>query len=237
VLNLNEPLRLIPSYLSQRDLPLKGVAFLFGTLYFIDSLRGQVPQVKFIQLVPGSYLLVLIISFLFLVIFSDLFLRFIFKIDRNKIWGTKTLIKIDSLIISKFLVFIYSVGIYTLVNTIIPLTFDFFDLVSRKNLENIWSLADIFSLEIFFLFTVNLFFIIPVGLVFGMYSEFDVQLLSEEWKNIALNIFIVSGIITPTIDYSIQITLVLAIIFFYLITFSFFLKRISIKFSGVVSFF
>jgi hypothetical protein len=54
MLNLEETLSIIPSYLVQRDLYVKAFVYAGGVLIFID-LRGQISEVNILQLIPGFY--------------------------------------------------------------------------------------------------------------------------------------------------------------------------------------
>jgi hypothetical protein len=65
MLNLEETLSIIPSYLVQRDLYVKAFVYAGGVLIFIDFLRGQISEVNILQLIPGFYFF----SFLFLFFF------------------------------------------------------------------------------------------------------------------------------------------------------------------------
>jgi hypothetical protein len=55
MLNLEETLSIIPSYLVQRDLYVKAFVYAGGVLIFIDFLRGQISEVNILQLIPGFY--------------------------------------------------------------------------------------------------------------------------------------------------------------------------------------
>ena len=72
MLNLDETLITTSSYIKQRDLFLKSFVFSFGVIIFVDILRAQVAEVNLLQLIPGFYLILLFISFLYLVFFSNL---------------------------------------------------------------------------------------------------------------------------------------------------------------------
>ena len=71
MLNLDETLTTISSYNFQRDLFSKSFLFSFTVITFVDILRGQVAEVNLLQLIP-IYLILLFISFLYLVFFSNL---------------------------------------------------------------------------------------------------------------------------------------------------------------------
>lgn len=237
MLNLKESILDFPSYLKQRDLPIKGVVYIAGALVFIASLRGQISEVKLLQLVPSFYFLLLLLAFLFLVSISTLLLRVIFQIDRNKKWGTKTETKIDLLIIAKFLFFIYSAGMFIILNTLIPISLDFFNATGQKTLEDTWALGEVLGLEIFLLFVVILLFLIPVLVIFGLYCEQKVKSVPQDFRIIIFAVLIFSGVITPTVDGYTQVTLALATLVLYIITLTVFLKRLIMKSQNLVSVF
>ena len=97
MLNLDETVELNNSYLIQRDLYLRGLVYSFGVIIFIDLIRGQVAEVNLLQLVPGFYLILLFLAFLFLIYFSDLIANTPIQLDFNKGLGTKTIEKIEYL--------------------------------------------------------------------------------------------------------------------------------------------
>ena len=84
MLNLDETLLINNSYVVQRDLYLRAIAYACGIVIFVDIVRGQISEVNLLQLIPGLYLVLLFISFLFLVYFSDLWLLIPFKLDNDK---------------------------------------------------------------------------------------------------------------------------------------------------------
>jgi hypothetical protein len=71
MLNLEETLSIIPSYLVQRDLYVKAFVYAGGVLIFID-LRGQISEVNILQLIPGFYFFSFLFLFLFLLFLSNL---------------------------------------------------------------------------------------------------------------------------------------------------------------------
>jgi hypothetical protein len=235
MLNLEETLDLFPSYLTQRDLYLKAFVYAFGVFVFIDFLRGQVSEVNILQLIPGFYFFLLLVSFLFLVILSNVIVRTPFEIDKKKTWGTKTTTKNELVVLLKFCFFIFSTGMITVLNTIIPISLDFFNSTGEKTLENTWSFGEVLNLEIFLLLILSILFQLPVFLVFGRYNEKTVKIFPKIWRPLSLIIFILSGVITPTIDGYTQLSLASAAFSLYLIVITILTKRINIKSNNLVS--
>jgi hypothetical protein len=235
MLNLEETLDLLPSYLTQRDLYLKAFVYAFGVFVFIDFLRGQVSEVNILQLIPGFYFFLLLVSFLFLVILSNVIVRTPFEIDKKKTWGTKTTTKNELVVLLKFCFFIFSTGMITVLNTIIPISLDFFNSTGEKTLENTWSFGEVLNLEIFLLLILSILFQLPVFLVFGRYNEKTVKIFPKIWRPLSLIIFILSGVVTPTIDGYTQLSLASAAFSLYLIVITILTKRINIKSNNLVS--
>jgi hypothetical protein len=233
--NLDETLSIIPSYLVQRDLYVKAFVYTGGVLVFIDFLRGQISEVNILQLIPGFYFFLILVSFLFLVVSSNLFTRIPFEIDKQKSWGTKTTTKNEIWVLLKFSFFIFSTGMLTVLNTIIPISLDFFNSTGEKTLENTWSFGEVLGLEIFLLFVLAILFEIPVILIFGKYNEKTVKIFPQAWKPLSLIIFVLSGVITPTIDGYTQLSLAFASFSLYLIVITILTKRLNIKSNNSVS--
>jgi Sec-independent protein secretion pathway component TatC len=235
MLNLEETLELLPSYIIQRDLYLKGIVYSFGSLIFVEFLRGQISEVNILQLIPGFYFLLLLISFLFVILLSNFILRFPFQLDRQKRWGTKTIRKNEFLILLKFCFFLFSAGMLIVLNTLIPISLDFFNSTGVKTLENTWSFGEVLGLEIFLLLVLSILFQLPVFFVLGEYNENEVKLFPNVWKPLSLSIFVFSGMITPTIDGYTQISLASAALSLYIIVITLLLKRLDIKYNNFLS--
>lgn len=235
MLNLEETLEILPSYVTQRDLYLKAVVYACGIFVFIEFLRAQIAEVNILQLIPGFYFFLLLVSFLFLLFLSNFIIRIPFEIDRRKTWGTKTTTKTEIFILLKFCFFVFSAGMFIVLNTIIPISLDFFNSTGEKTLENTWSFGEVLGLEIFLLFVLSLLFQIPIIFVIGKYTEKTVKLFPEAWKPLSLIIFVLSGIVTPTIDGYTQLSLALAAFSLYIMVITILLKRLNIKSNTLVS--
>lgn len=235
MLNLEETLSIIPSYLVQRDLYVKAFVYAGGVLVFIDFLRGQISEVNILQLIPGFYFFLLLVSFLFLLLSSTILTRLPFEIDKQKSWGTKTTTKNEIFVLVKFSFFIFSTGMLIVLNTLIPISLDFFNSTGEKTLENTWSFGEVLGLEIFLLFVLAILFEIPVILIFGKYNEKTVKFFPQAWKPLSLIIFVLSGVITPTIDGYTQLSLAFAAFSLYLIVITILTKRLNIKSNNSVS--
>jgi len=235
MLNLDETLEITSSYVVQRDLYLKGLVYSFGVIVFIDIVRGQVAEINLLQLMPGFYLILLFLSFLFLLFFSDLFFRVPFDNDNKKSLGTKTIQKLEKGVTMKFSFFLFVTGFLVVLNTVIPLSLDSFNSYGEKTLENIWSFDEVITLELILLIILLSICQFPL-LILGVFSnEIERDTLPEYWKNLSFFVFIASGLLTPTIDGYTQLSFAFSALSLYLITIMIFTKRIDIKFNTTKS--
>jgi hypothetical protein len=235
MLNLDETLEITSSYVVQRDLYLKGLVYSFGVIVFIDIVRGQVAEINLLQLMPGFYLILLFLSFLFLLFFSDLFFRVPFDNDNKKSLGTKTTHKLEKGVTMKFSFFLFITGFLVILNTVIPLSLDSFNSYGEKTLENIWSFDEVISLEIILLVILILLSQSPLVIVSSFTTENDVNILPEFWKSVSLLIFLAAGFLTPTIDGYTQLSFAGSAVSLYLFIINVIEKRVMIKFNGTAT--
>jgi hypothetical protein len=134
MLNLDETIDTNSAYITQRDLYLRGFLYSLGVVVFIDIVRSQVAEINLLQLIPGFYLILLFISFLLLLGLSDLFIRIPFDFDNNKAIGTKTMNRMEGIILLKFSFLLFFTGVIISLNTIIPLGLDAFYSYGEKTL-------------------------------------------------------------------------------------------------------
>lgn len=235
MLNLDETVDINNSYVVQRDLYLRGFLYSFGVVVFIDLVRGQISEVNLLQLIPGFYLILLFISFIFLIYFSDLVTRIPNELDNNRSLGTKTLEKLDGTILINFSFFLFYFCLLIVLNSVIPLSLDSFNTYGEKTLENIWSFDEVITLEIILLTILLILFQLPLLILFGLSNEKEKNILPEFWKPLSFIIFIVSGLLTPTIDGYTQVSFAFSALSLYLMIILILSKRIDLKFNTVQS--
>jgi len=235
MLNLDETVELNNSYLIQRDLYIRGFCYSFGVIIFVDLVRGQVAEVNLLQLIPGFYLILLFISFLFLVFFSDFLTNIYSQYDISKLFGTKTIEKIENGIYMKFGFFLFYLSLGTTLNSVIPLSLDSFNTYGEKTLENIWSFDEVITLEIILLIILLALSQIPLFILIGLNNEKEKNILPEFWKPLSFVIFIASGLLTPTIDGYTQLSFAFSALSLYLIIILVLTKRIDMKFNATES--
>jgi hypothetical protein len=231
MLNLDETFELNNTYVVQRDLYLKGFLYSFGVVIFIELIRGQVAEVNLLQLIPGFYLIVLFISFVVILYFSDLLVQVPIQSDNEKIFGTKTIEKAETAISIKLGYLLFYGCLITSLNSVIPLSLDSFNSYGEKTLENIWSFDEVISLEIILLTILLLLCQIPVIFIVSLNNEKEISILPEYWKTLSFIVFIASGILTPTIDGYTQLSFAFSALSLYLIIIIILTKRLDIKFS------
>ena len=232
MLNLDETLTTISSYNFQRDLFSKSFLFSFTVITFVDILRGQVAEVNLLQLIPGFYLILLFISFLYLVFFSNLLTYLPFINDSNRSLGTKTKNKLELTLLLKFSYFLFFSCLIIIFNTVIPLSLDSFNNYGEKTLENLWSFDEVLSLEITLFIILVVLSQIPVLVSATFTNEFDVAVFPEFWKSLSLVIFLAAGLLTPTIDGYTQLSFAGSAVSLYLIVINITEKKVNIKFPG-----
>lgn len=234
MLNLDETLEINSSYVVQRDLYLKGLVYSVGVVVFVEIVRGQVAEINLLQLIPGFYLLLLFVSFICLMVFSDLFFRVPFETDNTKAYGTKTLNQLEKGIAMKFSFFLFTTGLLIILNTVIPLSLDSFNSYGERTLENIWSFDEVITLEIILLVLLILLSQTPLIFISYFTTEKDINILPEFWKTISLLIFVGAGFLTPTIDGYTQLSFAASALSLYLIIISIIEKRVMIKYNGTL---
>ena len=235
MLNLDETLLITGSYIVQRDLYLKGFLYSFGVLIFVDILRGQVAEINLLQLIPGFYLVLLFISFIFLVFFSDLWFYIPVKIDNNKSMGTKTKQKMERSIGMKFSLFLFFTGLLITLNTVIPLSLDSFNSYGERTLENIWSFEEVITLEAILLIILIVLSQLPLLIVSLYTNEKEINFFPKFWKSLSLIIFLAAGFLTPTIDGYTQLSFAASAVSLYLLIINVIEKRVTIKFNSTVT--
>jgi hypothetical protein len=235
MLNLDETILINNSYVVQRDLYVRGISYACAIFIFVDLVRGQISEVNLLQLIPGLYLVLLFISFLFLVYFSDLWILVPFRLDNDKSLGTKTSNRIARYIIAKSSLSLFLGGLVIILNTVIPLSLDSFNSYGERNLENIWTFEDVIGLEITLLFILITLSQVPL-IIGSIYStEKDANRFPDVWRILSLSIFILSGILTPTIDGYTQLAFSASAVSLYLLIISFLEKRVNIKYSATLT--
>lgn len=233
MLNLDETLAINLSYVNQRDLYLKGFVYSLGIVVFIDIVRNQVSEINLLQLVPGFYLVLLFISFLLLLFFSDSFIKIPFTFDNNKSLGTKTINRLETIIALKLSYFLFFSSVFVSLNTIIPLGLDAFYSYGEKTLENLWSFDEVLNLETILLTVLLTLSQIPILSLNTLRNEQNMNVLPQYWKPLSLFIFLAAGFITPTIDGYTQLSFAASAVSLYIFVINVLQKRINIKFNSV----
>jgi Sec-independent protein secretion pathway component TatC len=217
-------------YHIQKDLYVKGFGYALGVVGFLELLRSQVCEMNVLQLVPGFYLILLFTSFLVLVNLSNLLLSISYQVDIRKAGGAKTLNRIQVLVLVKFGFLIVFTGMLIAFNTLIPLGFDSFDSYGETTLENVWSFAEIISVETTLIFFLVILSQIPVVAILNFEVEEDALQLPQVWKPLSLSCFVISGIITPTVDAYTQLSFAGAALALYVMVITIIQKRVNLKF-------
>lgn len=223
------------NYLEEKDIVWHALSLALGVFIVVELARSQVPEIDVLQLIPGFYLVLLFLSWIFLVFFSILLQRIPFQIDIKKSYGTKTFYRFQIGPISKASIFIAFFQILINLNIVIPTGFDSFNSYGEKTLENIWSFDDVISLEIYFLEAIFFLSQIPIVLSLDPTLEEEALDLPGIWKLIGIICFILGGVVTPTIDANTQISFAGSTFYLYLLFLSIVAKRLNLKYrEGVI---
>jgi hypothetical protein len=235
MLNLEETLETSFKYSKQRDLLVRLIVSSLGVLFTVEYLRAQVPEINLIQLIPGFYLILVFCSLVLIVSLSDSFFRIPFQLDIKKDFGTKTVAKMELTVIVKFGILLLTSLFYVLISVILPLSLDSFDNYENNNLDNLWSFDEVLGVEIVLTYVVLILSQFPNLAIFNLSTERDINSLPNFWKDFSFLTFVVSGIITPTIDGYTQLSFAFSGISLYLVILLSSIKRLNQKFSGSIS--
>jgi len=216
-------------YFRQRDLYIKSFLYSIAIFVFFELVRGQITEVYLLQLVPGIYLLLLLISFIYLMYFSNLFFRIPMRIDNEKSFGTKTLIRFKSGLLMKLSFFLFSTILVLILNTVIPISLDCFNAYGKKTVENTWSINDVIGLEIFLLVILILISQMPLFLLKKLNTESFGLLVPRISKDIIFLLILAAGFITPTIDGYSQLSFASSTLSLYLIIINILQKKLFLK--------
>lgn len=232
MLNLEETLSVTYYYNIQKDLYLKAIVYIVGAIVFLDLLRSQVAEMNLLQLVPGSYLFLILISFLLLMVTSTFFCGLPFEFDTRPGFGTKTILRLDSVTRLNTSWFFF-IGFFVVsLNTILPIGLDAFDSYDQETLTNLWSFEEVLGFESI-LFTILLTLSqVPTLVLQTLTTEQDMNRLPAYWKNLSFFTFVFAGFVTPTIDGYTQLNFSILAISLYLLIISLLEKRIAIKFNS-----
>lgn len=232
MLNLDKTLNLTNYYVFSKDFYFRGFLYSFASITFINLLRSQVSEINLLQLIPGFYLIVLFLSFLFLIIFSGFFVRIPTQFDYIKSLGTKTLPKLNNLLQLKLTSFLLLFSVFFSLTNILPISLDSLDSYGEKTLENIWSFDEVINLEIILISIIIIMSQIPTFILVTFSNEKFVNFIPEFWKIFSFLIFLIAGFLTPTVDGYTQLNFSFSAIFLYLYIINLIEKRISTKFNS-----
>lgn len=235
MLNLEETLDFKKGYGVQRDFYLKTILYSIGALTLLDIIRGQLPEVNILQLVPGLYLALLLCSLIVLVKTSDILVGASVETDMRKDIGIKMMER-PSLITGIRMSFSYFLTTLLFVlNTLVPLSLDSFNFLSEPSLENVWSLDEVIILELILLSFILFLSQAPVAFTSSICNEKSINRLPAIWKTIVLLAVIFAGIITPSVDAYTQSGFAASAVSLYVLIINIIKKRVFIKFIGFSS--
>lgn len=235
MLNLKESLAVMPSYAVQRDIGIRFISYSLGVILFVEFLRAQTPEIDVLQLVPGYYLILIFVSSILLVTISNYVFNFPREVELKKDIGTKTSTKMELMLIVKFGYLLVSSLIITMLVIILPISLDSFENSGDHNLESLWAFQEILGLEVVLASIVLSFSQLPNLTIFSLTSEKDIKFLPQFWQDFSFLSFVVSGVVTPTIDGYTQLSFAFSALSLYLTILTMGTKRANQKFLGSLS--
>jgi hypothetical protein len=227
--NLDETAATTDIYGFERDLITRGVLYSLAVFPFLDLIRAQISEVDLVQVVPGFYLILLFISFLFLVYFSDLFSQVQFQLDNKKDIGIKSGKKIKLTNQMRLSLTFFFTGINFSFCFIIPISLDSFNSYGEKTIENLWSFNQVIGLEVSLLIVLIIAAQLPLILLNISNTESSITNVPKYWKYFVFGFVVAAGFLTPTIDGSTQLSFAICACIFYLFVVFILFKRLVIK--------
>jgi hypothetical protein len=235
MLNLKESIFILPSYAVQRDIAIRFISYSFGIILFVEFLRAQTPEIDVLQLVPGYYLILVFLSSILLVSLSSSIFKLPMELELKKDIGTKTSTKLELTLIVKFGYVLVSSLIMAMLVIILPISLDSFEDSGDHNLESLWAFQEILGLEVVLASIVLSLSQLPNLTIFSLTSEKDIKLLPAFWQDFSFISFVISGVITPTIDGYTQLSFAFSALSLYLVILTMATKRANQKFLGSLS--
>ena len=222
----------IPSYKIQKDLYSTGIAYTFASFTFLELLRSQVPEMNVLQLIPGYYYFLLFVSFVVMFGLSYLLFYIGKKIDVRKATGRKSPNKMLVIILTKLGFFITFASLLLVLNTVIPLSYDSFDISGQTMLVDVWSFQEIIGLETGLICFLILICQVPIVSIINLDTEEDGMKLPAIWKDIIVVSLLIAGVITPSFDANTQLCLATGGLIFYVLVITIVQKVLKVKYTG-----
>ena len=151
------------------------------------------------------------------------------EIDNLKVSGTRVTNKIELNILLKISFFLFSVLIFIILNSVLPLSLDSFNSSGEKTLDNTWSFSEVLGLELILLLILTIISQVPLFFILNFNTQKVIVVLSQFWKFLIFIITLIAGFLTPTLDGYTQISFALSSFLFYLFIINVLQKRTLLK--------
>ena len=235
MLNMPESLESMPNYRIQRDVYIRFFSYVIGAILFVSLLRAQSPEIDFLQLAPGFILILIFLCSILIIGFSTYLFKIPLELDLKKDLGTKTSEKLELIMIIKFGFVLIGLLMVVVLVLILPVSLDSLDASKDSQVESLWSFQEILKLEVLLTSLILSLSQLPNLTIFSLTSEKDINILREFWQNFSFITFVISGVITPTVDGSTQLSFAFSAISLYLVILAMGGKRANQKFFGSLS--
>ncbi len=196
----------------------------------LEFIRQELAEIKFLQLIPGYYFLLIFFFIIIYFLINSFFTFFPSFLDSKTFLATKSIKKSHYFLFSKFFYFAAFIVLFTSLNSLIPGQFDTFYNYSENTFENFWSFEEFLNFQCILLLILLIISQLAILIFYLLNNHIKSLKLLESFKFSLFAILFLSGVITPSVDLISQIIFSFFAIFFYLFTIHFLLKRISIKY-------
>lgn len=174
-----------------------------------------IPEIQFFQLSPQEFLITSLVSLLnlsIILLYPYIIRNLIFFFGPSLLLTEKKLLfpLITISILFSVLAISFSFSVLA------PTTFEFFLNYNSNNIEPFWSFKDFSSFLIGLIYIDLILFQLPLlQITLTVINLITVETMIQNWKNVLLFAFLLSGIVTPSTDPFTQILLALTICLLY----------------------
>lgn len=228
MLNLGETVLTIKRYNQQSAIVFKLFFWTFPTVFFLEYLSLQVPEIKLLQLLPGLIISLLFSLFCFLLFISSFLLKLFTENDLVRYRGTKTFLRFSCKSTLKMIFLVFFIGTYALFNEIVPLSFESFEVAAESNGPSLWSINEFIGIEKSLGCLLAFASCFPFFLFSTPFSIKEIRVFPNFQRNYIFSVCVLAGVLTPTVDAATQINFIIIGITFYFLVNSF-LKKASFR--------
>lgn len=207
MLNLDETVASLELYKIQRDSFLEGVSNSIAVFPFLNILRAQIPEIELVQLVPGSYIVVIFCVATILAFCSHSFSYYPSEVENAKEYGTKTFLRIINLVFTNKTLLLFTNMLFIVTKCVVPLSLDSFEDIIDGGIASYWSIVRVLNIQSALVTAIGFLSEYPVILNFLVSTENILNRLPSYLRYAIFLSFLIAGMLTPTIDAYTQVSL------------------------------